>query len=251
MDIDARNAAAERLAAARRTGSRLPALADGMAPATIAEAHAVQDALANLLDEPVAGWKVAGLAPGEVMRGAILRSRRFDSPARIRAADMPLLGVEAEIAFHFDRALPAREAEYGYGEVSAAVTALPAIEVVDSRFANYRETPVLHRLCDFMSNGALVCGPLRPDWRDIDLATLAVTLRDGEAVLASSVGGHGNRDPLLPAVALANELRSGPGIDAGQIVTTRTFTGLLFVSPGSVVAVEFAGFGRAEVTFVD
>jgi len=249
MDRTPQDRAVALLAEARRSGRPLAALGAGLEPASIAEAHAVQDALVDVLDEAVAGWKVAGTKPGEVMRGAILASRLLPGPARIDASSMPLLGVEAEIAFRFDRPLPAREAVYGIDEVRDAVTAFPAIEVVDSRVSNYRDTPVLHRLCDCMSNGALVCGAPRPDWRDVHLGTLAVTLTDGDDVLVSRVGGHANGDPILPAVALANEFRGGRGIEAGQVVTTGSYTGLVFARPGALIAADFAGFGRVEVLF--
>jgi 2-keto-4-pentenoate hydratase len=54
---------------------------------------------------------------------------------------------------------------------------------------------------------------------------------------------------LLPAVALANDLRTTVGIAAGMIVTTGTYTGLHFARPGNVVKATFAGFGGATVTF--
>jgi 2-keto-4-pentenoate hydratase len=249
MDATAQRQATELLAEARRTGKPLAALGPGREPGSIAEGHAIQDAMIGLIGEPVAGWKVAGLKPGEVMRGAVLASRTFDSPATIPAAIVPLLGIEAEIAFRFVRPLPARSEPYAEAEVRDAVIALPAIEVVDSRFARYSETPLLHRLCDFMSNGALVCGTPRSDWRKFNFAEIQVTLRDGDTVLASTVGGHSAGDPILPAVALANEFRHGRGIDAGEIVTTGTFTGLVFVKPGARVSAEFDGFGGAEATF--
>lgn len=249
MESGAIDEAARLLARARLSRKPLAELPAHCRPHTIAEGHAVQDALVARLGEPVAGWKVAGIRPGEVMRGAVLASRLYEAPARIQASDMPLLGVEAEIAFRFDRPLAPRDRDYERQEIVDVVTALPAFEVVDTRFASYSETPVLHRLGDCMSNGALICGPLRPDWRDFDLATLEIVLTvDGE-VVHRSTGGHSNGDPLLPAIALANELRAGPGISAGQIVTTGTYSGLRFVSAGSHLVASFEGFGQVEVTF--
>jgi 2-keto-4-pentenoate hydratase len=249
MNAAAIDEAARLLAEARLTRAPLTELPEHCRPSTIAEGHAVQDALIRRLGERVAGWKVAGLKPGEVMRGAVLASRMLEAPARLIASEMPLLGVEAEIAFRFDRALAPRERDYDRQEIVDAVTALPAVEVVDTRFASYKETPLLHRLGDCMSNGALICGKPRSDWRDFDLPKLEVTVSvDGE-VVHRSVGGHGNGDPLLPALSLTNELRSGPGILAGQIVTTGTYSGLRFLEGPSRLMVSFTGFGEVEVTF--
>ena len=76
----------------------------------------------------------------------------------------------------------------------------------------------------------------------------ATVARDGE-VIFSGIGGHSNGDPLLPAIALAKELRTGPGILPGQIVTTGTYSGLRYVPAGSTVTVSFKGFGQVEVAF--
>jgi 2-keto-4-pentenoate hydratase len=247
MDRKALEQAVDLLVEARQSGRPLDELPESSHPQTIAEGHELQDALIARLGETVAGWKVAGLKPGEVMRGAILATRMFQSPASIKASSMPLLGIEAEIAFRFEHAMPPREAEYVIAEIIEAATALPAIEIVDSRFTSYRGTPVLDRLGDCMSNGALVCGEARPDWRDLDLGQLPVTLRSDDEVLVDSIGGHANGDPLLPVLALANELRSGPGIAAGQIVTAGSFTGIEFLSASKRISATFGGFGTVEV----
>jgi 2-keto-4-pentenoate hydratase len=249
MDQNAVDEAARQLAEAYRGGRRLEALPLASQPATIAEGHRIQDALVARIGEPVGGYKTTGLEPGEVTRGAVLASRILKSPARVKAADLPLLGVESEIAYRLDRDLPPREQAYSFDEVREAVTALPAIEVVDSRFTSYHDTPVLHRLGDFMSNGALVIGEPRGDWCDFDFARIHLVMKSDDDVLYDGLGGHKYGDPLRAAVGLANEMRSGPGLRAGQIVTAGTFSGLLFTKPGHTISIDFEGFGAVEVRF--
>lgn len=250
MDTANIRRAAHLLAEARRTRELIEALPPACQPATIDEAHAIQDELTAQLGETVAGWKVGSKIDGTVMQGAIHASRTFESPARIEAASMPLRGVEAEIAFVFDEALPPRAEAYAADEVAAAVTAFPAIEIVDSRFLSYAETPLLHRAADCVSNGGFVRGPRRENWRDVDLAKLAVTLTvDGEPIV-QRIGGHAAGDPILPAVDLVNQLRLGRGVAAGQFMTTGTYTGLNFVGPDSAVVAAFSGFGAVSLRFV-
>ena len=89
----------------------------------------------------------------------------------------------------------------------------------------------------------------QPRWRNFDLETIGVELVvDGQALVRRS-GGHASKDPLLPAVALVNDLRRRSGIGVGQIVTTGTYTGLHYAKPGQRVTVTFKDFGSVEVQF--
>jgi 2-keto-4-pentenoate hydratase len=241
--------AAARLAEAHRTGERLGRLPDRLRPASGNEAYAVQRAIVGLLGETIAGWKVAVTPDFGVLPGALLGSRVFANGATIAAADMPMLGVEAEIAFRFERALPPRDRDYTRAEIEDTVTAFAAIEIVDTRFRDYAGTPAIERAADFMSNGGFVTGDVRADWRGIDLAGLEAQLVIDGVEIVRQVGGHATKDPLIPAIALANYLRQSGGIAAGQAATTGTYTGLNYAKPGSTVRALFTGFGAAEMRF--
>jgi 2-keto-4-pentenoate hydratase len=234
---------------ARRSGQLLEALPPASRPGNVDEAHAIQDATVVALADAVTGWKVLPPIEGRIARGILLRSRVFPSPATLPAARVPLLGVEAEIAFRFDRDLSPRATAYEYEEVAEAVTAMAAIEVVDSRFRDYRGTALLDRLADCASNGAFVAGTLQPRWRAFDLVNAEVELSiDGHSIVRR-VGGHAAVDPLLPAVALVNALAQKAGVRQGQVMTTGSYTGLNFARPGQTVVATFNGFGSAEVHF--
>lgn len=249
LDRNAIDQAASLFAAARRTGRLLDALPASVKPASAADAHAIQEATTAALGETVGGWKVAAPIDGQLVRGAILDSLMFDSPARVPGSRVPMMGVEAEIAFRFERDMPASQQDYTYAEVAAAVTAFPAIEIVATRFSDYAGTALLDRTADFVSNGAFVRGPTVSDWRRHDLSKLEVTLTIGGKEIVRRIGGHAALDPLLPALALVNDLRTGTGIKAGQVMTTGTYTGLNFAELGQVVVAAFSGFGAVEVRF--
>jgi len=221
---------------------RLP---EDVSPKTAAEALAIQDKVIDLLGETVVGWKVA-VVDGEVLRGAVLASRKMPTGAVIPAGAMPLCGIEAEIAFRFDRDMPYRPEGYSEEELAAAVTAMVVIEVVDTRFASYQEAPFLDRAADFMSNGGFVIGTVRDDWRSFDLAKLEVAVTAGGEEIARGVGGHIAGNPILPALALVNDHKAG--IAKGTFISTGTFSGLKYAKPGDAVHVAFEGFGAADLT---
>jgi 2-keto-4-pentenoate hydratase len=245
MDQGAIAQAAALFVAARRTGTHIDALPAACQPQTLDDAFAIQDAVIAALGEAIAGWKVA-LVDGRVVRGPIFASRVFDSGAKIEAAKMPLLGIEGEIAFMFNRDMPA--GKHSYEDVAAAVTAFAAIEVVDSRFATYPDAPPQARNADFVSNGGFVRGPSAANWRALDLKTIAVRLAIGGQEVLSRNGGHIAGDPLIPAVALVNDLPNG--VKAGQFITTGTYTGIAFAKAGQTAAVTFADFGTVDAAFV-
>ena len=234
---------------ARTGGPTLDAFPEACRPMSLSEAHAIQAATALRLGDAIGGWKVGATPDGGVARGALLRSRIYETGARVASDAVPLLGIEAEIAFRFERDMPPRGRAYAYEEVADAVVAMPAIEIVDSRFRGYPAAPLLDRIADCMSNGAFVQGRAEPQWRSFALAEADVELTFDGHVIVRRTGGHPTKDPLLPAVALVNDLRTETGLVAGQIVTTGTYTGMNYAKPGQTVVATFHGVGSVRVTF--
>ena len=184
----------------------------------------------------------------------------FASPARIPVALTPSLCIEPEITFRLLADLPARAQVYRPEEVAGVVEACPSTEIVDTRFDTRRRTirqrlnerpSLVEAYADHITNGAFVIGQGRKNWRDIDFATMRVNMRAGSKTIVETVGGHAFIDPFLPVVVLANELRHGPGLKAGQVVATGSFSGFFPVEVGQQVVADFEGVGQAAATFVD
>ena len=250
MEVERIAAAASLLAEARRCGERLAGLPPALRPQTVAEAHAIQDAVTRALGERGGGWKANAPPEGEVQRGLLFARLIFASPASIPASLAPLLGIEAEIAFRFRTDLPPRPVPYAREEVAQAVLPFPAIEIVDSRYRDFNLCSPLERLADHGLNGAFVAGREVADWHRLDLAKLKVTLAlDGETIV-ERVGGHPTGDPLATAVAFANAMRAQGGLKRGEFVTTGSCTGMNFAQPGARVVARFEGIGSAEASFV-
>jgi 2-keto-4-pentenoate hydratase len=149
------------------------------------------------------------------------------------------------------RGLPPRGRPYTRDEVLDAVATLhPAIEVVDTRFADRTAAHELSQLADNQSNGAFVYGAGLAAWRHLDLVTQPVRLTvDGE-VRVERAGGNTAGDPLRLLHWLANHLaEQGTPLGGGDLVTTGSTTGLLLVPPGTRVEAEFPGVGAVQVAF--
>jgi 2-keto-4-pentenoate hydratase len=250
MDAQQIEKAAALLVEARRSGRLLDSLPPDVSPASIAEGHAIQDAVTAVLGRRVGAYKAMAPANGEATRGVIYADTIHPSPTRVPVAQVPQCGVEGEVAFLFRRDLPARATAYTRDEVATAVDACAAIELVSSRYRDFASASALVKLADSIANAAFVHAAPSADWRRLDLARLKVTLIvNGETVL-DQTGGHATGDPLGSAVALVNLMRDQGGVRAGQWVTCGSYTGLRYLQPGDVCVVLFAGLGEAEVTFV-
>jgi 2-keto-4-pentenoate hydratase len=261
MEINKVADAARLLLAARRTGTPLRELPDSCKPASAADANAIVDEVTKQLGEPVVGWKVTFLyKPRETaFRAPILSSRLFSSPAKVPVSLSPSLFIEPEITFRLLHDLSARAQVYRAQEVADAVEACCSLECVDTRFdtshrgirqmLNDRST-LMEAYADHITNGAFVVGDAKKDWQGTDFGNMRVKMRSEEKAIVESVGGHAFVDPFLPVVVLANLLRQGPGLQAGQVVATGSFTGFFPVKVGQQITAEFQGFGRAQATFV-
>jgi 2-keto-4-pentenoate hydratase len=242
MNTDEITAAAKLLADAKRTGIKRAPLPAELQPKTIDQGHAIQDATVALLNETVGGWKVGLDKSGTMSRAPIFKDDIQTSPGRVEASNTNLRGIEAEIAFRFTRDLPARGNDYSRNEVEEAMEAFPAIELLNSRYAEAGPRSTLEKLADRIIQGGIVCGTPRQDWRSIDFTKLEVVLTVDGTDIAAGVGTHPVGDPVAPALALVNALRTTSGVKAGQIMTTGTWTGVNFVGPDALAVANFDGF---------
>lgn len=240
--------AAEMLLAVRRGASRLAGLG-AAAPKDEAAAWAVQQAVLRGMGGRIGGYKCSA-PPGQPASGAILDAAGLRAaPARWPVPAGEVIGIETEVAFRIGRGLPPRAEPYAREEVLDAVAAaFPAMEMVASRYIDPARVSPLEAMADNIAHAGLVLGADVPGWRDMDLASLSVRQTCGGAVQVERVGGNPSGDPATPLVWLANALQTvGLQLDAGQVVTTGSWTGLLWVAGGQRVTGGFAGFGEVAV----
>ena len=114
---------------------------------------------------------------------------------------------------------------------------------------NERAT-LVEAYADHITNGAFIVGKGLKDWRDIDFGAMRVKMSADDKPIVETIGGHAFIDPFLPVVVLANQLRRGPGMKAGQVVATGSFSGFFPVEVGQVIVAGFDGVGQATATFV-
>ncbi len=237
---------------ARRSGQLMSDLDPALQPATLNEAYAVQDAMAEI-SGPVAGWKIGAPRPDAVplfgpmpLRfGVIPNGGEMKGERRLR-------GVEAEVAFLLRKDLPMRGLRYTRDEILEAIGSVhPVIEVLEPAFAEPDKAAYLAMVADLQMNGGLVYGPACEQWREIDVASEEVSVVIDGVVRWEGVGKNTNGPDLLRLLEyLANEgqYRTG-GLQAGQWVTTGSWMGKLLCTGPASVAVEYKHFGSVAFSF--
>jgi len=240
--------AAKLLLDARRT--RKPARTGGVTLASEKDCYRVQDAVYAELwgGARPAAWKVGGPSDKvEPTAAPIAPELLLRHPASVAASSMNMLGVEAEIAFRISKDLPPRTRPYTDRSLAAAVSeVLVAIELCDTRLADWKKQPGLWLLADFQNNSGLVVGSGTRDWQQVDFLQLELEFRIGARVVKAK-GAHsfGNPMRLLPWLA-QHCAKRGLGLRAGDIVTTGAWTGLEIAQPGDEVRARFPGVGEAS-----
>jgi 2-keto-4-pentenoate hydratase len=248
MTDDRAARAAALLLEARRSGKGLGELPADCRPRNVAEAYAIQDAVADR-SGPVRAWKTGAPSPAAEASYAPIFTV-VASPSRFPAAAQRLFGIEAEIAFRIAKDLPKRGAAYDRADILAAIASMhPAIELVDSRFSDWQKVDPLTKLADNQSNGALVYGAAVAEWRGLDLIRPPLAVRIDGATVAETSGNNGG-DPLRLLTALASHCaaRTG-GLRKGDFVTTGSLMGIVFAPPGAEVIADFGRLGEVRIAF--
>jgi 2-keto-4-pentenoate hydratase len=244
-------AAAAALCNARDGRLKVDVAGHPWAPASEADAYAVQTAVAETAG-PVGGWKVGAPSPrGHASFAPLPVSGFVPSGTTLADGVHRMRGIEVEIAFRLSRDLPQRESEYSREEVLGAIDAvLPVIEVVETRLSDRSAANGLWALADSVSHGELVLGKAIESWQGLNLDEVHVTLQfAGKTIVDRACRNAGDR-PSDMVVRLANICNDHcGGLKAGQIVTTGSLMGLEVAGFQNDVVANTQGLGGVTVSF--
>jgi 2-keto-4-pentenoate hydratase len=156
--------------------------------------------------------------------------------------------VEAELAFVMERDLAGPGVTTG-GALAAIAGALPAVEIVDSRVADWRIT-LVDTVADNASSGLLVLGGRMRKVEDLDLRLLGVAVSRHGSLIDTGAGAAALGNPARCVAWLANKLGGfGAGLRAGDVILPGAVHRMVPVQPGDVFRAEFAHLGAVTVRF--
>jgi len=156
--------------------------------------------------------------------------------------------VEAEVALVLKHDIDVKNPTV-VDVINAVDYALPAIEIVGSRIANWDIT-IVDTVADNASSGLFVLGCTPKPLKDLDLRLCGMVMeRKGEQI-SSGAGQACLGNPLNAAVWLAKTfVENGTPLKAGDILLTGALGPMFTVSPGDTVEARISGLGSVRVSF--
>ncbi len=254
------NAAAQLIQQHWHAGTRMASLPDAMRPRSRAEAYAIQARFETLCPAPLYGWKIAAtsiagqrhIGVDGPLAGRILAERVIAEADTIPFGANHMRVAEAEFAFRLASDIAPRVTPYAISDCLDAVATLhPAIEIPDSRFADFATSGAEQLIADLACGHSVVLGDPAPDlWRTLDLAAHKVTATVSGGTPQHGIGANVLSDPRIALAWLINEITGlGLTLRAGQVITTGTCVTPLPIAPHDTVSADFGTIGRITVRF--
>jgi 2-oxo-3-hexenedioate decarboxylase len=243
---------AARLAKAAADRQAIAPLSEEVAGLDVALGYAVQAALREQAG-PLAGWKLgvtsrakqAQVGVDEPVRGFLTMAMALGPGEPLATGELIQPRAEPEIAFVLGQDLTGRRV--AAADVLAATAGVaPAIEVLDSRYRDYRFT-LPDVVADNTSAGRFLVGePVPP--AELDLRLVGVVLERNGEVLATAAGAASMGHPAAAVAWLVRSLAAdGEGLQAGQVVLSGGLTAAVPVTAGDRVAVRVDRLGSVEL----
>lgn len=156
--------------------------------------------------------------------------------------------AEAEIALILGKDLPSRE--ISQDELADYVAeAMTAIEIVDSRIADWKIT-FADTVADNGSSSMFVLGNERKALPGLDLWTCGMVLEVNGEIVSLGAGAACLGHPLIAATWLANTLtKRGEPLRAGDILLTGALGPMVALAPGDEVKATVGGLGSVSFSY--
>ena len=255
--------AAKAVVSARLSVEALGPLPEPVRPQDVAEGYQVQNAVHEMLAETewgrVVGYKIGCttsvmqqyLKIAHPCAGGLFSGRIHQGRAPLNHSGYVRPGIECEIAVRLGRDLSPADAPFTADKVAEAVESyLPAIEVVDERYADWPHTEAPTLIADDFFAAGCVSGAPTPRQALPDLAQLTGQTFINGVEAARGVGADVMGHPHNALAWLASNLAGrGKALRAGEIVLTGSLVQTQWPAPQDEVVVSISGLGTVGLTF--
>jgi 2-keto-4-pentenoate hydratase len=252
-------AVAERIRSAYRTRTPVPPIRELLPEGAIDQAYAAQEVnTRRWLDEgrKLVGRKI-GLTSLAVQRqlgvsqpdyGMLFSDMAVPDGWDVPSSQLIQPKVEAEIAFVLGRDLD--DERLTISDILRAVEfALPAIEIVDSRIAEWK-IGILDTIADNASSGLYVLGASPKKLDGLELRLCGMVMEEGGDEVSVGAGAACLGDPMSATLWLAKTMaRVGRPLKAGDTVMSGALGPMVTVKRGEVYEARISGLGSVRAAF--
>jgi 2-keto-4-pentenoate hydratase len=241
------------------SGGAVPPMRDGLEPTDADGAYAVQEINTRYWQgqgRRIVGRK-AGLTAKAVQQqlgvdqpdfGALFEDMRVTDGGELDPARALQPKAEAEIAFVLARDLLSTETTPEH-VADAVATVHAAIEIVDSRIADWKIT-FADTVADNGSSAFFVLADAGLPLSGLDLEGAAMEMAINDKVRSTGVGAAALGNPLNAAAWLARTLAGrGEPLRAGDVILAGALGPMVALAPGDHVRVVIGGIGQASFTY--
>ncbi|SFB35126.1 4-oxalocrotonate decarboxylase [Collimonas sp. OK607] len=223
------------------------------------DAYAIQDEIKRR--KIARGCRIVGLKAG-LTSHAKMKQMGVDTPVfgfladyfsvpeggEIKLSELIHPKVEPEIAFVTKAALKGPGCHIG-AVLAATDFVMPAIEIIDSRYRDFKFDLKSVVADNCSSSRFVVGGRIRPV-EDLDLRTLGVVIEKNGEVVALGAGAAVLGHPAAAIAMLANLLgERGEEIPAGTLILSGAITEAVMVKAGDNVTLRAQDLGSVSVRF--
>lgn len=203
-----------------------------------------------------AGWKIgltshaiqSWLNVDEPDYGTILDEMIVPDRGDVDTAMLLQPRAEGEVVFVMKHDLEGPGVD-GARVIAATDFVLPAIEIIDSRIADWK-IQWADTVADNASSAMLVFGSTPIPLHQLDLRLAGMTLRKNGRVVSTGAGAACLGHPVNAVAWLANKLwEMGTSLRAGDVVLSGALGPVTPVAPGDALDVEISGLGSTGCRF--
>jgi 2-oxo-3-hexenedioate decarboxylase len=135
--------------------------------------------------------------------------------------------------------------------LSACEAVASALEILDSRYQEFKYFSMEDVIADNSSSSHFVVGPWVRDFQSIDVTNLKMEMSIGEKVVQTGNSNDISGDPVASVIQLCALLAErGQSLKAGSIVLAGAATAAEMLKPGMQVSLSVASLPSVRVTVV-
>lgn len=251
----------ERIEGAQARARAIPKLTDEYPNMTSDDGYAVQHALRKRFlaaGRRLVGWKAGLTSRAKMIQmgvnapsiGFLTADMARPESSAIKTSDMVHPRVECEVAF-VTKALLQGPGCTRQQVLDATDYVLPAVEIIDSRFAGFKfDMPSV--IADNGSSARYVAGGRARYAGDVDLRTLGVVMEKNGEIVATGASAAVLGHPAEAIAMLVNILaEQGEVLPAGSFVMSGGITEAIAVKPGDSIVARFQELGSVSMRFIE